>query len=374
MVHGLGRALIEQGCEVTVATTTANGADELPVGTRVIDGIQVHYFQRIRYERLISLVPYFGDSVGFFYSRDLRGYLQENIAGFDLVHLHDIFTYPVLIGGRLAAANGVPYVVQTHGMLNQFRFRRRRLKKELFLRWYGAEVLAGAKALIALTDSERQQIIKSGLCNAPPVIPNGVDLNGYYPNGTAGKLCREVLYLGRIHPVKGLDLLLRAFAAVARNDRQVRLIIAGPDENGYERELKGLSHSLNLSSQVEFTGFVDGERKQALLKNADVFALTSYSEGHSMALLEALACGKPALITEGCNFAAVADHDAGFVTGYDVDEISRRLATLLSDDALRAKMSLNARDLIRKSYTWSIIGGKMLELYGQILAENECDC
>ena len=144
-------------------------------------------------------------------------------------------------------------------------------------------------------------------------------------------------------------------------------MIAGPDELGIQKDLIGKAHTLNLCSRIKFLGLVTGDDKEHLLRRCDVFALTSYSEGFSLAILEALAYGKPVVITEGCNFEDVGTYSAGFIKPPEPEAIASSLETILYDSALRKRMGENAVNLIKEKYTWDIVADKTLEFYNHVL-------
>jgi glycosyltransferase involved in cell wall biosynthesis len=186
-----------------------------------------------------------------------------------------------------------------------------------------------------------------------------------YPE-TTGK--QVVLFLGRIHPKKGLPLLVEAFARVLAMSADLHLVIAGPDEAGHRAEVESLVAQRRLGPHVTFTGTVEGEDKRLLLGGAHVFVLPSHQEGDSVAVKEALAAGLPVVITRPCHFPEVAEHDAGFVVEPAVDEIAEALAALCQDRALRERMAANARPLVERSYRWEVLGPRLLERYAEVLA------
>jgi glycosyltransferase involved in cell wall biosynthesis len=377
VVLGLSQKLAENGHEVTIATTTANGVEELEIGQIgpvPYEDLEVHYYRRIRLERWLSQIPYWGQTVGFFYAPDLKTFIRENIQRFDVLHLHEFFCYPAVVAAKIAKRSRVPYVIHTHGMLDPVRLGRRKLKKMLYLNLMGRRVLNGAHGIVAITEAERQHLVKLGIRSPITVIPNGVQAqdteavvrassehHGTIEDG------RVVLFLGRIHPMKGLDLLVEAFARTASRRNGASLVIAGPDEIGYKNDLLKKCSALNLNGQLKFVGTVADDEKKSLLARADIFALTSYSEGFSMAILEALSYGKPVVITDTCYFDDVSKYHAGLVSPCDVGAIAKNLDTLLSDSDLRDRMGKNARRLIREKYTWDIVADKTARFYQNIV-------
>ena len=384
VVMGLSRALAARGHHVTVATTTADGSAELdvPVNTSIKkDNFEIIYFRRLRWERLFTAIRYVGQSVGFFYSPQLRDYLNRIVQDFDIVHVHDMFCYPAVKAGQIARRNGVPYFVHTHCLLDPARFVRRRFKKTMFMNLLGGKLLNQARGIIALTETEREHLREYEFTAEIGVIPNGTDINGCQ-NGSESQIRnlrglenkQVILFLGRLHLVKGVDLLIDAYARIASKHPDSILLIAGPDEVGLEKELVQQVERLKLSRQVKFIGMVQGEVKEDLLRRCDLFALTSHSEGFSMAILEALSFGKPVVITKMCHFDDVGTHCAGFINPAKKEPIARSLDTLLEDPNLRQQMGENAVKLIEDNYTWDIVAEKTERFYSQALQNSHtCD-
>jgi len=173
--------------------------------------------------------------------------------------------------------------------------------------------------------------------------------------------------LGRIHPKKGLDLLARAFGQLARECKDVHLIIVGPDERGYRGEVERLFVSEGVVEKVTFTGMLTGKEKLAALSRADIFVLPSYSEGFSMTILEVLAWGLLVIITHQCHFPEVAEVRAGIVIDPDSAQLAEAMIELLDNPKLCEEMGNNGRRLVMERFTWDKIANQMIELYQRVL-------
>ncbi|MFQ5640471.1 MAG: glycosyltransferase [bacterium] len=377
-VMGLSKALAQKGHHVIVATTTADGAAELGVTLNSavkMDGFEVIYFRRIRWERAFAAIPYLGQTVGFFYSPALRGYLKQAVQDFDIVHVHEIFCYPAIKAAKIARSKKVPYFVHIHSVLNPERFARRKFKKTIYMNFIGRKLLNRAHGVIAVTKAEREDLANFNITSNIEVIPNATSCSGI-DNSTNGPRDdiydlgnkKVILFLGRLHLIKGLDLLIDAYAKIAHKHPDSVLVIAGPDEIGYQKTLMKQASDLRLDGQIKFLGLVKGDEKAHLLRRCDVFALTSYSEGFSLAVLEALAYGKPVVITEGCHFDDVGTHYAGFVNPPEPDAIAHSLESLLKDADLCHRLGENARNLIQEKYTWDSAAEKTLAFYERAVA------
>lgn len=358
VVHGLCKALVRRGHEVTVFTTSIDGATDsaVPHGRPVdIDGVRVVYF-RSRVLRRLAFAP----SLWLRARRELREY--------DLVHLHALFEWPVQAAARAARAADVPYLVAPHGMLVPELLRRRNyIAKRLWLRIERAN-LARAAGLHVTSALEERDLRRLALdLPRSHVVPYGIDLPGTVPRVVrAPSSPPTILFLGRLHWKKGLDRLIPALRYVV----DARLIVAGNDEAGYEAELRGLAARCGLSERIEFRGPVYGPAKDALLASADVFALPSYSENFGNAVLEALAAGKPVVVTPEVGLASeVEQAGAGAVVSGEPEPFGAKLRELLSDPSRLREMGANAQRLVRQKFSWDGVGLRMEQVLQQILEE-----
>jgi len=219
-----------------------------------------------------------------------------------------------------------------------------------------------------LTPIEADQIRACGIREPIVITPNGLNL-GDFPkpvdlespinaplNQNLVKTVPRLLFLGRLHPKKGLDLLLSAWAKLSALTKDWQLVIAGPDEQGHLAQVRGLAASLGLQNRIVFTGPVTGRVKTHLLYSSDLFVLPSYSEGFSMSLLEAMACGLPVIATRACNFPDISRSHAGWECDSTLDSLGDTLKTALQ--ALESERRLrgqNGRRLIETRYTWPTI-------------------
>jgi len=298
--------------------------------------------------------------------------LLGEASGIDVLHAHMLWDYPTYVTWRVAKKRHIPFVVTPHGMLND-PWRRRGLHKRLYKHLILRRMCRDVSCMQALNERERDALKEFGVKCPIEVIPNGVDpvlltmtrsrkhLEREFPE-LKGKRC--LLFLGRLWKEKGLDLLLPAWAALREYHRDWTLILAGPDYRGYAAELE--QHAKKVGS-VLMVGMVAGSRKNALLAGADVFTLPSRSEGFSMALLEALASGLPAVYSRECNFPDAAQAGAGIETDHQVGALTEGLDRVLSmDDAKRIEMGYAGRKLVAGNYTWDVIADSLMNMYQRI--------
>jgi glycosyltransferase involved in cell wall biosynthesis len=265
------------------------------------------------------------------YSRALLPWLRENGGDYDRVIVNGIWQYLSFAAWRRYAGSSIPYYVFPHGMLDPWfkkTFPLKHLKKWLYWPWAEYRVLRDAAAVIFTSEEERLQARKSfWLYRAhEKVSPLGVEASPISANAKAEFLSRypqlqntrNFLFLGRLHPKKGCDILLDAFARLSSRESN-SLILAGPDQIGWEADLRRQVKRLNLTSRVVFTGMLQGAMKQGALASADAFVLPSHQENFGISVVEALAAGVPVLISNRVNIWREIDADrAGYVESDDL--------------------------------------------------------
>ncbi|MCL0086751.1 glycosyltransferase [Thermodesulfovibrionales bacterium] len=312
------------------------------------------------------------------YSSGLAKAVTKEMEQFDLVHIHELWSHPHLVASRVARKSGKPYIVTIHGGLEPWAINHKAFKKKIYSALIQRRILQKAVALHAITDEEVKHIRDFGVDSEILMIPNGInpgefqslppdcELRQLYPS-LSGK--QVILFLSRIHPKKGLDLFAKAFGKVVGGRDDIRLLIAGPDNDGYQAQVKKMLEIEGALDKVIFTGMLTGRKKLAALAGADLFVLPSYSEGFSMAILEAMICGLPIIITHPCNFPEVAEARAGLVIEPDVGQLAAAMEELLGASQLRQEMGSNGRRLIKERFTWDKIADQMIQLYQGVLRQ-----
>ena len=362
----LAKALLQQGHQVFYLTTDARreSSRRLPIS------------QDFNWEGLpVRLCKTLGPKPPF-YSPELRRRVRLCAPDFDVALIRSIWTYVGIAAGRECRRAGLPYLAYPEGSLNPRALRFSRWKKAVWWRLGERTYFQGAGAIVALTDAERDHIRAAGLTNRIEVIPNGINLGDLEPAMSRAELevrwsqLKErgwLLFLGRLHPLKGLDLLLRAFAPVAGKYPDHLLVIAGPDERGYRKVLEKMVINLGLESRVFFPGPVYGAAKAGLLKESEFLALTSYSDVFGLSVHEALACGAPVLVTTTCHIPHVAQAGAGLVVPPEVEPVSRGMEELLGDDRMRREMGANGPRLIASRFTWEKVARQTAALCAEVM-------
>lgn len=286
----------------------------------------------------------------------------------DILHLHGLWMYPSVAAHRWSQP-AKPYLVSPHGMLDSWALSNSQIKKRISAALYENRNLCGAACLHALNRAEARAIRAYGLKNPICVIPNGVELT----TESEAKPMREgrtLLYLGRLHPKKGLPKLIEAWSRAKKEaeDGGWRLVIVGWDQNGHRRELEMLTAKLHANSSISFAGSRFGADKAACYREASAFILPSLSEGLPMTVLEAWSWRLPVLMTPQCNLPESVSAGAALMMEPDVDSISEALRQLFSmNDVEREELGSNGHLLVEQHFQWSRIGRQMSDVYDWVL-------
>lgn len=307
--------------------------------------------------------------------RQAKSQLNPLVDQVDVVHLHSVWESILLAAASAARAHSKPYFVLLNGMLDPWSLAQKAFKKRLAMAIAHRRMLNGAAALHVGNADEQHLIAPLGLATKTVIIPNGVFLEEIadLPPSDAFHAAHPelegqpyILFLSRLHYKKGLDYLAAAFAIVAKRQAAVRLVVAGPD-GGEQAKFEQWIEEAGVADRVHIVGPLYGRDKLAALSGAMCFCLPSRQEGFSVAITEALGCGVPVVITEGCHFPQVAEVGAGIVTPPDPNQVAEALLTILSDVTLRKRMSAAGRDLVRRELNWPAIARKTIAMYEEAL-------
>jgi glycosyltransferase involved in cell wall biosynthesis len=303
------------------------------------------------------------------YAPDLAAALARG--NHDVVHLHGLWQLLSAQATAWRRATGRPVMLSPRGMLDDWALKNAGLKKKVAAHLFERANLEGAACLHALNESEAAAMRAFGLTNPIAVIPNGADLPARLMRAAPGWMSadrrRTLLFLGRIHPKKGIRELLLAWARLKLRAPAVaaswRLALAGWDDGGHMAELQRLATELDLQGDVIFPGPLFGDAKAGALANAGAFVLPSFSEGLPMAVLEAWAYGRPVLMTEACNLPEGFTAEAAVRISTEPEALARELEMALNGPDLMG-MGARGRALVRERFTWGAIAQAHAEVYG----------
>jgi glycosyltransferase involved in cell wall biosynthesis len=315
---------------------------------------------------------------GYGYGPSVGAAARAAVARSRLVHLHTLWTYPTMAAARACRRLGVPYVVMPHGMIDPNSLGRKRLKKWLYGRLWEWPNLRAAAAM-AYTHPEEQGLARGAVGGLPPghILPLGADEPPAPPGELAEAFFRSrpglrgrrlVVFLGRLHPKKGLDLLIPAFAEVARRVPHAHLLLVGPADAGYEARLRGLVAAHGLGPAVTFTGPLAGRAKWEALAAGEVFALPSYQENFALTVAEALRCGVPVVLSRRVNiWRDVTGAGAGLACDLEPPGVAAALVAYLEDAGRRAAAGARGRALAAERYGWDRCVEAAEGLYHELL-------
>jgi glycosyltransferase involved in cell wall biosynthesis len=360
-LRGLALAQAANGLNVRVLATYAAGDD--------------HGFATIMRARGVS-VQLVGPCRGpLLRHPDLASATSEAVAAADVVHIHALWEEVQHRAARAARLSHKPYLIRPCGMLDPWSLRQSRVRKRLYLLWRLRRHLNAATALHFTSETERDGTARLRL-RAPAIVePNGIELAEYenlpfrgtfrQSRGIAGDR-KVVLFLGRLHSKKGLDLLLPAFA---RQPGQPLLVLAGPYDDDYRRVLDAETTRLNIADRVLFTGMLLSADKLAAYVDADLFVLPSYQENFGIAVVEAMAAGLPVIVSDQVNIhGEIATARAGGVVPTNADALATEISRWLDDSELRRHAGARARDFARSHYDWQAIASRWSGHYGRLIA------
>jgi len=368
--YDISKRLAQRGHEVTVYTTDGfKSRVNVQKNCRVfVEDMNVFYFSNMSLflaSRNLC-TPYMAPLIA-------RKHMEE----FDIIHVHTFRTILAILIWHYANKYGIPYVLQAHGSVLPF-FQRQRLK-QVFDSLFGYRILKDASKVIAVSQMEADQYASMGLSEEKiEITPHGINLSQFNELPKRGAFRRKyaidsqekiILYVGRIHRIKGVDILIKAYANLLREFRHAKLVIVGPDD-GYLSSCKELAIRLGVEKKILFTGPLYGGEKLQVYVDADVFVSPSRYEVFGMTVLEACACAKSVVAT---NVAAAAqgiiiNGRTGFlVQPENVLELAEALGYLLTNEAESLKMGMQAREDVMNMFSVQGVVDKMENLYEKIL-------
>ena len=364
----IAESLARAGVEVDVATTDDDGR-----------GRHATVSHGVRTERNGYGVLHFPKQTEFYkVSLPFKRWMTEHVCEYDLVHVHALFSHTSNCAARVARRARVPYVVRPLGVLNRWGMENRRaFIKALSFRLIERPILRRAAAIHYTSRQEEREAEELGVRAKGAIVPLGIDVERFrslpdreefFQQFPAARDRDVILFLSRIDPKKGIELLLPAFARVHERRAETLLVIAGDGKPEYVSELRESAKRLRLESAVLWTGRLEGRDKMAAFAAATVFALPSYSENFGIALVEALAAGLPCVTTEGVAVSDdICERDAGIVVRAETAPLVEALDRLLSSASLRMQVSANARQLTIERFSMQAMGSALALLYGQFV-------
>jgi glycosyltransferase involved in cell wall biosynthesis len=319
------------------------------------------------------------DRLPFRFSSSRLSLLRQHITDSDILHLHTPWEPANLQLASIAREVGTPYIVSVHGMLDDWVMKTSNLKKRIFLRLGGRKLFHKATATHCTASAEKDQakkwIPKANIQVVPLVFdpsnyldpPPTSDPDKYWPQRESNK--PTILYLSRLHPKKGVDRLIGAASEIIKKV-DVRFIIAGSGEPEYEKQLHSLVHELNLQPKIDFVGFVDGDRKTALLRTADLFVLPTSQENFGIVFPEAMACGVPVITTKGVDIWPELEESGGaLIIEEDENSIATSIINLIENQRQLSDMGIAGKSWVEKTFSGDAVVNRYIHLYRNAINE-----
>ncbi|AGA89825.1 glycosyltransferase [Thioflavicoccus mobilis 8321] len=306
-------------------------------------------------------------------SKELHRWLRAAVerAEVDIMHCHSLWMMPNMYPGWVTQGRAARLVVSPRGTLSEWALNHSRWKKRVIWPLLQGPAVRHAACFHATGESEYEDIRRAGFRQPVCIIPNGIEipLEGIDDAGPRGP--RRLLFLGRLHPVKGIENLIRAWSAVEHRFPDWELEIVGPDDIGHLARLKALRRELRLR-RVNFRGPAFGLQKWQAYQAAELYVLPTHSENFGMTVAEALAAGTPVIVTKGAPWQGLETHQAGWWIDIGVDPLVACLKEALScaPDDLRTR-GANGRGWMKDEFSWRRIGAMMLTTYTWLLTGGE---
>ena len=342
-----------------------------------VDGIKVDYFKNLSNGFKLKTMLDTPLAAPFKIRKDINDY--------DIVHIHEHRQSLAIIASYFARKNNIPYIVQAHGSVLPF-FQKEGLKN-LFDKVFGFKILHNASCVFALTEVEKEQYLKMGVDEDKiEIVPLGINLEEYENLPAFGKFRSKfnigkndklILFVGRIHEIKGLDLLIDSFNELITHHNEknsledtdspiIKLAIVGPDD-GYLVKLEEKVKEYSLEENVIITGPLYKEEKHEALVDCDLFVMPSKYESFTTSGLEAMACSKPLVLTKNNHIHDWVDGNVGIACEDNKDSLEEAIEKVLFDDELSQIFARNGKKLIKEKYNWDIINNQILEIYKRFL-------
>lgn len=315
------------------------------------------------------------------YSSEFSRRIKDEVRDADIVHLHGLWQWPCWRAAWESQWQKVPFVMQTHGFLEPERLKKSRIKKAIIGQLIERPNLAAASRVIATAESEKDSILRYGVKTPVEVVPIGMDVTQIDAGRRDEELLRRLgvpvgkkvlLYLSRLAPIKGLDMLADAWMRLKEFHKDWHLLIVGDDTQGYSSVVKRDYARIVTDGSACLPGPVYGRDKFNLLKSVDGFVLPTRSENFSIAVQEALAAGVPVVCTKGAPWSRIRDVGAGWWVDVSEAGITEGLRKLMSiTDDVRLLMGERGAEFVRSNFRWSEIGAKMISVYESVVEERQ---
>ncbi|MBX7223620.1 MAG: glycosyltransferase [Blastocatellia bacterium] len=367
-IYEMCRAVAATGTDVAVCTTNADGAGRLPV--KLGEFIEYEGIHTIFFDRQWS--------EAFKYSRPLAKWLRRNVTKYDVVHIHAVFSHACLAAANACRKAGIPYIIRPLGTLDPWSTGQKPFRKKLFWHLGVGRMLQEANAIHYTAEDEKRLAEEPlGLARGM-VIPLGVNLSTFGTNEHDSVIFENIpelrdrnyiLFLSRLHPKKGVEILLDAFAGLQQDARfrDWHLVVAGDGEPDYVASLRRIVQDGGQTNHVHFIGWADGPVKVSAYRRAALFALPSFQENFALCVVESLACGVPVLISPHVNLAPeVTNAGAGWVADVEGTAFAETLLEVCANPTERHIRGERGKKFVHSCFDWPVVALALNSLYASL--------
>jgi len=370
VAYEISKNLVKEGHEVTVFTTDGFKSRLKIIKNKPVDvdGINTYYFRNLSnyLTKRNIVIPYY-----------LPFIARRKIQDFDVIHIHEHRTLLAVIVHYYSKKYNIPYVLQAHGTLPNTIGKQN--QKKIFDVLWGNEILKDASKLISVSNTEVDQYLQMNVpIEKMVVIPNGIDIDSLSSLPEKGSFRDRyhinqkhmILYLGRLHKIKGIDFLLRSFGELVKDIDDSVLILAGPDDS-YKDKAKEQIHELGLEKKVIFTGYMGPVDKISAYLDADILVYPSSFEIFGLVPFEAIMSGTPVIVTDDCGCSEfIKRASCGYLVKYgDVTDFKCKMRLMLENPEIGSKFVENGQKYITNNLTWPLICKKIETLYENCIYE-----
>lgn len=363
VIYDLASRTAKSAHKVTVATTDAlDGSKRVGKLHEFIGPVEVFRFR--------NLSPRLAKGLNLYLPLGFKKFIRSSARNYDIVQIHAFFTYQNIEAAKFCQRYHIPYILHLHETPLAIEGRGKLIFKKLFLAIWGKRILNRASRILVLTTREKQALVDylPNLNKKIEILPNGVDIKKTRPRPLKMKGDKVILSLSRLNRSKGTDLLIRAYAVLAKRDRKYKLIIAGSDEGGELKRLKNLVEELGINKVVSFVGHLEGSEKENAYKNADIYALFSRFDAFGITVLEAMSYGLPVCISKEVGVIEDISHFGCVNIVQDTNNPEESAEAIAKTYENRYEMIRNCATAL-KQFDIATITKKLLKIYNGIVKQ-----
>lgn len=370
-IRGLAIALLNRGLKIDILSPFPRDYDINKLYKETPESLNVKY---IRESFLSRIFPSF--------SNEWKTVLENILPRIDLVHVHGFFDHYTYVASKFSRLK--PVVMSPRGsIMNDAISTRGYVKKNIYFKCIGKSIIRDVSAIHLVSQYEKEELLNVFKADSEEfndkilLIPNGINLEQFNNLPLKCSFKRKysvlsnnkyILFLGRINTIKGLDILVECFKKLCGIYNDLYLVIVGPDNKGYSERVKKWLKDAGLLERSLFTGMLTGRDKLAAILDAEVFVLPSYSENFGIAVIEAMACGIPVVVSNKVGISReIEGSNAGIVVETNPESVFKGVKALLDNDVLSKKVAYNGRKLVEEYYDINIVADMMIKTYEEVI-------